>query len=169
MPTPTTPPPPRKSGRALRSSEGAKKGWSPARRASHAAAMRRWKPWAKSTGPRTASGKAKSAQNAYKHGAYSLEHRLVRQALRAHSRSLRLIVLCRRLWLLNPRNELLPRLHALVRTYDRIFHVRLAQALDRERLCKNLAFSPPLRQKVNPFPHRHRPNAVLRRVTTMAL
>lgn len=136
MPNPATPKPPRKSG------------WSPARRASHAAAIRRWAPWRKSTGPRTPIGKAKSAQNATKHGAYSLERRLVCQAFRAHSRVLRLIVLYRRLWRLNPRNELLARIHALIRTYDRIFHIRLEQALERERLCKNLAFSPPLRQKL---------------------
>ena len=124
-------------------------GWSPAHRANHAAAIHRWKPWAKSTGPRTPSGKAVSAQNAYKHGAYALESRLVSQALAAQSRCLRLIRLYGRLWRLNPQNELLPRLHADIRKLDRIFLVRLWQSLEKERLCKNLAFSPSMRQLVN--------------------
>ena len=124
-------------------------GWSTARRAKHAAAIRRWKPWEKSTGPRSATGKAKSAQNAFKHGRHSLERRLASRAFTALGRCIRLIALYRRLWSLNPRNELLPRLHAHIRKFDRIFHVCLSQALERERLCKNLAFSPPVRQIVN--------------------
>lgn len=43
-------------------------GWSPERRARHAQAIRRWAPWANSTGPRTRAGKARSSRNAYKHG-----------------------------------------------------------------------------------------------------
>ena len=41
-------------------------GWSDERRAKQAAAIRRWQPWTKSTGPRSAEGKAVSARNAAK-------------------------------------------------------------------------------------------------------
>ncbi|MCO6441407.1 MAG: hypothetical protein J5I81_10045 [Nitrococcus mobilis] len=43
-------------------------GWTPERRARQAEAIRRWKPWAKSTGPRTDEGKARSSRNAYRGG-----------------------------------------------------------------------------------------------------
>lgn len=43
-------------------------GWTPERRAKQAEAIRRWKPWEKSTGPRTDDGKEASSQNAWKHG-----------------------------------------------------------------------------------------------------
>lgn len=39
-------------------------GWTPERRAKQAEAIHRWKPWEKSTGPRTAEGKARSSMNA---------------------------------------------------------------------------------------------------------
>ncbi|MCC7305630.1 MAG: hypothetical protein IT558_05150, partial [Alphaproteobacteria bacterium] len=42
-------------------------GWTPERRARHAEAIRRWKPWEKSTGPKTARGKARVRWNAVKH------------------------------------------------------------------------------------------------------
>jgi hypothetical protein len=38
-------------------------GWTPERRALQAAMIHTWKCWEQSTGPRTAAGKAKSAQN----------------------------------------------------------------------------------------------------------
>jgi hypothetical protein len=41
-------------------------GWTEERRRRHSAAIRRWKPWEHSTGPRTAEGKARSSRNAYK-------------------------------------------------------------------------------------------------------
>ena len=43
-------------------------GWTPERRAKQSAAIRRWRPWERSTGPRTAAGKARVARNAYKGG-----------------------------------------------------------------------------------------------------
>jgi hypothetical protein len=42
--------------------------WTPERRAHHAALIRTWRPWEKSTGPRTNTGKAIAAQNAWKGG-----------------------------------------------------------------------------------------------------
>ena len=43
-------------------------GWTPERRTRQAALIRTWKPWAQSTGPRTAEGKARAARNAFKGG-----------------------------------------------------------------------------------------------------
>ena len=39
-------------------------GWTEERRKKQAEAIRRWKPWEKSTGPRTAAGKARCKMNA---------------------------------------------------------------------------------------------------------
>ena len=44
------------------------KGWPPSRRRAQAERLRRAKIWTRSTGPRTAAGKARSARNAHKHG-----------------------------------------------------------------------------------------------------
>jgi hypothetical protein len=38
-------------------------GWTPARRRQQARAIRRWRPWDRTTGPRTVAGKARSAHN----------------------------------------------------------------------------------------------------------
>ncbi|PNG46568.1 hypothetical protein WDL1CHR_04884 [Variovorax sp. WDL1] len=43
-------------------------GWTPERRARQAAAIRAWRPWEKSTGPRTEAGKAKVSRNADRGG-----------------------------------------------------------------------------------------------------
>lgn len=43
-------------------------GWTPERRARQAEAIRRWKPWEQSTGPRTSEGKARAKMNAYRGG-----------------------------------------------------------------------------------------------------
>lgn len=48
-------------------------GWTPERRARAAELIRTWRPWEKSTGPRTDAGKAASSTNALKHGARSAE------------------------------------------------------------------------------------------------
>ena len=56
-------------------------GWTLERRASQAIAIQSWKPWEKSTGPRTDEGKQRVARNAYTGGS--------RQILRGLSRCLR--------------------------------------------------------------------------------
>ena len=56
-------------------------GWTEERRARQAAEIRRWKPWEKSTGPKTPEGKARVARNAYTGGR--------REELRQLSRLLR--------------------------------------------------------------------------------
>lgn len=43
-------------------------GWTPERRRRQALAIQRWRPWERSTGPRTSEGKAKVALNAWKGG-----------------------------------------------------------------------------------------------------
>jgi len=43
---------------------GTASGWTPERRAKQAVLLRRTRPWEKSTGPKTAEGKAVSSQNA---------------------------------------------------------------------------------------------------------
>jgi hypothetical protein len=43
-------------------------GWTPERWQQQAAAIRRWKPWQQSTGPRTDVGKARSSTNAFRGG-----------------------------------------------------------------------------------------------------
>lgn len=43
-------------------------GWTPERRERMSALIRTWKPWERSTGPRTLEGKAKISRNAWKGG-----------------------------------------------------------------------------------------------------
>jgi len=43
-------------------------GWTADRRARQALAIKRWRPWESSTGPRTRDGKARSARNADRGG-----------------------------------------------------------------------------------------------------
>ncbi|KXW57525.1 hypothetical protein FEMY_19490 [Ferrovum myxofaciens] len=38
-------------------------GWTPERKARQSALIRAWKPWERSTGPKTAAGKAESSKN----------------------------------------------------------------------------------------------------------
>jgi len=47
-------------------------GWTPERRARQAKLIRRWRPWEKSTGPRTEAGKDAVSRNAYKGGTWRL-------------------------------------------------------------------------------------------------
>lgn len=43
-------------------------GWTPERRARQSELIRSWRPWEKTTGPKTAEGKAKVSRNAYTGG-----------------------------------------------------------------------------------------------------
>jgi hypothetical protein len=56
-------------------------GWNQERRARQSAAIQRWKPWERSTGPQTADGKARASRNADRGGK--------RPALRAELANLR--------------------------------------------------------------------------------
>jgi hypothetical protein len=61
------------------------KAWTPERRARQAEAIKRWRPWERSTGPRTDEGKAAAAAN----GAKAWPHSGARAALRELRRVLR--------------------------------------------------------------------------------
>ncbi len=61
-------------------------GWTEERRKKHAESIKRWKPWNKSTGPRSAAGKARSSKNALKHGQRSAEMRLLRSLIASQKR-----------------------------------------------------------------------------------
>ena len=58
-----------------------KNGWTAERKAKQAAAIQKWKPWTRATGPKTLEGKAKVARNSWKGGK--------RLAFRASMRELR--------------------------------------------------------------------------------
>lgn len=68
------------------------KGWTPERRARQAERIRQWKPWEKSTGPRTEAGKAASNQNALVHGERSAEVVKARKQFNDVMRSSRAII-----------------------------------------------------------------------------
>ncbi len=68
-----------------------KSGWSPERRAAHAEAIRRWKPWEKSTGPRTDAGKSRAARNAVTHGLHTAAGGDLKDALRRQRRFVRCV------------------------------------------------------------------------------
>ena len=67
-------------------------GWTPERRARQAELIRTWKPWDKSTGPRTDEGKARTARNGFKGGRWREMGEMtnaVNALLRKHRESLR--------------------------------------------------------------------------------
>jgi len=53
-------------------------GWTPSRRKRQATLIRQWRPWEKSTGPKSSEGKARCARNAFKGGARSVLRELMR-------------------------------------------------------------------------------------------
>jgi translation initiation factor 2 beta subunit (eIF-2beta)/eIF-5 len=55
--------------------------WTPEERLKQAEAIRRWKPWEKSTGPKTAQGKAKVRLNGLKTGEHTASMRNMRSML----------------------------------------------------------------------------------------
>lgn len=57
-------------------------GWTNERKAKQRAAIYRWCPWDKSTGPKTPAGKNAVARNAWKHGNRSQAARREWQAIR---------------------------------------------------------------------------------------
>lgn len=65
--------------------------WTEERRRRQAEAIRKHKPWEKSTGPRTAKGKAKAALNATKHGMRSREGQRILKVLRLNAAFLKAI------------------------------------------------------------------------------
>ena len=67
-------------------------GWTPERRKRQSEAIRQWKPWASSTGPRSAAGKRRSAMNRYRGGQREKWRAFCRDvlgALVAHDRLMR--------------------------------------------------------------------------------
>jgi hypothetical protein len=58
-------------------------GWTPERRARQAALIHTWKPWERSTGPRSAEGKARTARNGFKGGRWRIERDSLRELRRA--------------------------------------------------------------------------------------
>ena len=55
-------------------------GWTPERRARQAEAIQSWRPWGRSSGPRTAAGKAVVSRNAFKGGIRPETRRLLAEA-----------------------------------------------------------------------------------------
>lgn len=58
-------------------------GWTPERRKRQSELIHRWRPWERSTGPRTPEGKARMALNPYRGGTALLLRELAR-VLRRH-------------------------------------------------------------------------------------
>ncbi|CAK0754051.1 hypothetical protein CCP4SC76_2490004 [Gammaproteobacteria bacterium] len=63
-------------------------GWTPERQQRQSEAIRQWRPWERSTGPKTPEGKAISARRGYK-GDWRGELRAMRKALREQQEALR--------------------------------------------------------------------------------
>ena len=57
-------------------------GWPPARRAAQSARLRTARIWERSTGPKTAAGQSRSAQNALRAGRHTASRRLFRRIFR---------------------------------------------------------------------------------------
>lgn len=57
--------------------------WTPKRRQQQSKAIHGWKPWNRSTGPRTPAGKARVSRNALKHGQTTARALAERAGIRA--------------------------------------------------------------------------------------
>ncbi|HEY8190934.1 MAG TPA: hypothetical protein VIG74_00815, partial [Alphaproteobacteria bacterium] len=66
-------------------------GWTPERRARQAALIRTWRPWTRSTGPKTAAGKMRTRLNAQTHGFRGARGREFYAAIREQRKLLRAI------------------------------------------------------------------------------
>lgn len=64
-------------------------GWTPERRARQAALIHTWKPWERSTGPRTPEGKTKAASNGDKDALWAEARAEVREFREAANEMLR--------------------------------------------------------------------------------
>lgn len=64
-------------------------GWTDERRARQAEMIRSWRPWERSTGPRTAKGKATAARNGDKGGTWKAESNNLRALKREFSELMR--------------------------------------------------------------------------------
>jgi len=62
-------------------------GWTMERRQQQAKLIKQWKPWLKSTGPKSEAGKQMASQNARKHGMRSEEIRFLEKFLGAQARA----------------------------------------------------------------------------------
>jgi len=72
-----------KKKRKIRYKDGRRpNGWTAERRKRQSESIKRWQPWRKSTGPKTAKGKAIVARNAYRHGFRSRDYREICRLLR---------------------------------------------------------------------------------------
>ncbi|PZQ46405.1 MAG: hypothetical protein DI551_05185 [Micavibrio aeruginosavorus] len=125
------------------------KGWSPERRAKQSAMMRARQIWTRSTGPKTAAGKARSSQNALKSGHDRVLWRLTNHALKAQRLWLNKINALHRVQKNFPQNELLKAHARTLSDEGRTVTIRLAVLLAALELCKNLDFCPDIRQIVN--------------------
>ena len=63
-------------------------GWTLERRARQSALIQRWKPWERSTGPKTPEGKARVSRNAFKDG-WRAQLRELSRLLREQDQTLR--------------------------------------------------------------------------------
>ena len=59
----------------------ARRNWTSEQRAAQAEAIKRWRPWERSTGPATDIGKAVASQNAHKHGLRGREWTEMRKSM----------------------------------------------------------------------------------------
>jgi hypothetical protein len=57
-------------------------GWTAERKAKQRAAIYRWRPWEKSTGPKTAAGKEATGRNSLKHGATTRQAKAERRTVK---------------------------------------------------------------------------------------